>query len=365
MEAAPRRARGSSWKVRVMATFLTDMIKKGYKQDEVLAVLFESEQDRKRRRMQAIVTETVDPHRLGKMRDLLAFEKPATWRRMNGFDQVVEGEENWFHGHCSLPLTPEQYTASLKSEVQKLKDAISMPAENTVTRPWQKTIDFVDGLKGKLPNEELAVIKRYVEKRSREATQTQVTVTPFNTVQHCNPCPPNPDMPSDVCFRLESSEGELGPELKELESPLAGTGLETPGQQCPPNEGIWETGRTTADGFMTAGVGSNQGGNIFLPTTESVDTRAGNKSTRTIADISSTAATPENRRHRTTSEEIKQFDPGEKGEKAPPWNAAVTLLSISGESWEAPFLCFVFCLYFVCALFPKLLFFSGDHFSAS
>ena len=55
----------------------------------------------------------------------------------------MEGDESWFHGHRSLPLTPEQYTASLKLEVQKLKDAISMPAENTVTRPWQKTVDLL------------------------------------------------------------------------------------------------------------------------------------------------------------------------------------------------------------------------------
>ena len=268
---------------------------------------------------------------------------------MNGLDRVVEGEENWFHGHRSLPLTPEQCTASLKSELQKLKNAISMPAE-TETRPWQKTMDFVDGLKGKLPDEELAVIERYVEKQSREAAPTQVTVTLVNTVQHCSPCLPNPDMPSDVCFKLESSEGKMGPELKELESPSAGTGLETPAQQYLPNEGIWETGRTTASGILTAGVGSNQGGSIPSPT-ESVDTRAGNKNTRTIADISSTAATPENRRHKTSSEENKQFDPGGKGKKAPPWNAAVTLLSFSGESWEAPWLCFVICLYFVCALF--------------
>ena len=182
MEATPRRARGS-WKVSKMTTFLTDMTKKEYTQDEVFVVVFESEKENKRRRMQAIITETVDAHRLRKMRDLLAFEKLATWRRMNGFDRVVEGEENWFHGHRSLPLTPEQYTASLTSELQKLKNAISMPAE-TETRPWQKTMGFNDGLKGKLLDEELAVIKRYVEKRSREAAQTQVTVTPVNNVQH-------------------------------------------------------------------------------------------------------------------------------------------------------------------------------------
>ena len=196
-------------------------------------------------------------------------------------------------------------------------------------------MDFVDGLKGKLPDEELAVIKRYVEKRRREAAQTQVTVTPVNTVQHCSLCPPNPDMPSDVCFRLKSSEGKMGPQLKELESPSAGTGLETPGQQCPPNEGIWETGRTTANGILIAGVGSNQGGNM--------------------SSLTERAKNTENRRHKTTSEENKQLDPGGKGEKAPPWNAAVTLLSFLGRAGRllACASCFlsVLCLFFVCALF--------------
>ena len=160
-----------------MATFLTDLIKKGYTQDEIFAVTFESEREKKRRRMQAIVTETLNAHRLEKMKELLVYEKLATWRRMNGFDRVVEGEENWFHAHRSLPPTPEQHTASLRFELKKLKYAISMPAEDTVTRPWRETTDFVDGLKGTLPDEELTVIKRYVEKWSREEAQTQVIVT--------------------------------------------------------------------------------------------------------------------------------------------------------------------------------------------
>ena len=227
--------------------------------------------------------------------------------------------------------------------MQKLKDAISMLAEDTVTRSWQKTIDFVDGLKGKLPDEEFAVIKRYVENRSREAAQAQVTVTPVDTVQHCSPCPLDPEPSSSVYVKLESSEGKMGPELKELESPSAGTGLETPGQQCPPNEWTWDQGRTTASGFLTAGVDSNEGGNFFSTTTECVDTRASTKNTATIADISSTAATPENRRHKTTSGENKQFDPGGIGAKVPPCNAAVTLFSFSGQSWEAPCLCFSVC----------------------
>ena len=145
----------------------------------------------------------------------------------------------------------------------------------------------------------------------------------------------------------------MGPQLKELESPSAGTGLETPGQKCPPNEATWETRRTIAAGFLTACVGSSQGVNTSSPTELA-------KNTTTVADISSTAATPENRRHKTSSEENKQFDPGGKGEKAPPWNAAVTLLSFSGESWEAPCLSSrflsVLCMCFVCALFSKLLF---------
>ena len=239
--------------------------------------------------MLVIVTKTVDAHRLRKMKVLVAFEKLITWRKINGFDRVVDGEDNWFRGHRSFPPTPQEFNASLRSELQKLKNAISMPAETTETRPWQKTMDFVDGLKGKLPDEELTVIKRYVEKRSREAAQTQVTVTPVDTVQHCSPCPLDPERPADVCMRLESSEGKMGPELKELESPSAGTGLETPGQQYPPNEGTWYQGRTTADGFLTLGVGSNQRGNISSPT-QHVSKRTG------------TAATQEKRRHKTTSE---------------------------------------------------------------
>ena len=220
-----------------MAIFLTDMMEKGYTHKEVFDILFESEQDRKRRRMQAIAIETVGAHRLQKMGDLLAFEKLAIWRRMNGFDRIAADDSHW--ASRPLPLTPEQFTQSLWSEVNALKDAI---AEDTVTRPWQKTIDFVDGLKRKLSDEELAVIKRYVEKRSREAAQAQVIVTPVDTVQHCNPCSPDLEPSSSVYVKLENTKGKMGPELEELEPPSAGTGLETPGQQYPPNEGTWDQG---------------------------------------------------------------------------------------------------------------------------
>ena len=232
-------------------TFLTDMMEKGYTQEEIFVILFESEQDRKRRRMQAIVTETVDAHRLQKMRDLLAFEKLATWRRMNGFDRVVDGEDNWFYAR-SLPPTPQEFSASLRSELQKLKDSISMPR--------QKVSNLINEIEeGKVGDEEFAILKWLVEKQSREAAQAQVTVTPVDTVQHCSPCPLDPEPSPDVCVKLESNEGRMDPERGELKSSSAGTGLETPGQQCPPNEGTWDQGRITTDGFLTAGMDSNQG----------------------------------------------------------------------------------------------------------
>ena len=207
-----------------MSTFLTDLMKKGYTQDEIFAVIFGSDRERKRRGMRAIVIETVGAHRLNQIKEFLAYQELATWRRMNGFDRVMKGEESCFHGHRSLPPTPQEYYAGLWSEVNALKEEISMPAEDIVTRPRQK--DSLDEL---LANFEFARIKEYVEKRNRdEAAQAQVTVTPVDTVQHCSPCSPNPDMPSGVYFRLENTEGEMGPELDELESPSAGTRLKTP-----------------------------------------------------------------------------------------------------------------------------------------
>ena len=140
---------------------------------------------------------------------------------------------------------------------------------------------------------------------SRRGAGTDDCYIPADTVQHCSPCSPNPDMPSDVYFRLESSKDKMGPELKELESPSAGTGLETPGQQCPPNEGTWNQGRTTASGILTAGEGSSEKGNISSPTERAT-------STKTTADISLTAATPSKRRHKTSSKKNKQLDRVEK-----------------------------------------------------
>ena len=98
-----------------MATFLTDMIKKGYTQDEVLAIIFESEREKKRREMLAIVTKTVDAHRLKKMRKLLAYEKLATFRRMNRFDRHVNRVDVGVRFHRRLKSTMRVCGTNCKS----------------------------------------------------------------------------------------------------------------------------------------------------------------------------------------------------------------------------------------------------------
>ena len=161
----------------------------------------------------------------------------------------------------------------------------------------------------------------------------------------------------------------MGHELEKLESSSADTGLKTTGKQGPPNEGTWEQRRTTANGFLTAGVDSGQGGRISSPK-KRVGTRAG------------TAMTPENSSNasifrkasrkpgdKTPNEENKQFDPGGRGEKAPPWNAVVTLPFFSGGELGSSLLVFCLCFsLFVCTLcalcfffcFPNLLIYPGE-----
>ena len=212
-------------------TFPTDVVEMGYSEDEIFAALNESEQARNRRLVLTKVSETVATYRLREMKDIQAREQLATWRRMNGFDQVAGVEDHWFHGPCSLPPTPEEYTKSLWSEVNALKDAISMPR--------QKVRNLTNEIEqGKVSDEKLTILKRLVDKRCREAAQ--VTVTPVDTVQYCSPRPQTPEPSSDVHVNMEEKdEGWMNPELTELESSSAGMDLKTPGQQC---HSIWETG---------------------------------------------------------------------------------------------------------------------------
>ena len=76
----------------------------------------------------------------------------------------------------------------------------------------------------------------------------------------------------------KKDEGRINPEPTELESPSAGTGLEIPGQQCPPNG---ETGQPTADDCLLVGGGSNLGGNTFFPAEIATPSAASNTSSPT------------------------------------------------------------------------------------
>ena len=161
-------------------------------------------------------------------------------------------------------------------------------------------------------------------------------------------------MPSDVC--VENNERRIDPEQDELESPSAGTAFEIPGQQCHP---ILETGRTTADGCLTAGVGENQRGDMSSPT-ERVDTRAVRTTTPTSAASNINFLQQDHKRKGKDkgSEENKQFDPGGEEEKPPPWNAAVMVVfSFPGEN-AGPRVPVVFasCSLSVCACLPALFF---------
>ena len=283
-------------------TFPTGLDFRKYSDEELTAMLVEAVEASKHARKRGRVMGIVAAHRLKQMRTLLMYEEPATWRRDNGFDRVEDVD------HRSLPPTPEQYYAGLWLEVNALKDAISMPLQ------LLKLFNAIE--QDTLSDEEYATLKRCVETRDRDAAQ--VTVTQVSTVQQCSSIPKTPEPPPDVCVNLENNEDEMDPGMEELTSSSTSTGLNTPGQLSPPNEGVWETGRIIADGILTAGVNSSQGGRTPSPP---------ERATRmvTAADILLAAATPPKRRHKTSSELNKPFDPGGRGEKAPPWNAAVPL----------------------------------------
>ena len=168
-----------------------------------------------------------------------------------------------------------------------------------------------------------------------------------------------------VCVDIEEKyeECRMNPEPTELESPSAGTGLETPGQQCPPNG---ETGRTIAKGYLLVGMGSNQGGDTSSPTAR-VGTRAGTATTPTnSSNTIFLKASRKSKHNEKRSEENKQFDPGGKGEKPPPWNAAVMVLLfffLGGMLSRMVSDTFASCSLSVCAcLFVLSFVLSGGHF---
>ena len=301
-------------------TFTTDdtcTIKIEYSDEEISAILAESKQERKRLRKLGKVMETVAAYRLKGVKHFQAMEKMATWRRTYGYDR----DDSWMY--APRPLAPEELTDSLWGEVNTLKKAISMSDR---ARPWQKANTFLDGLeqgkrasrmhnlpcsngswRGEAAMRHMRLLRRLIQ---------------HSTVAPARMLPKHRSIHVSVWIWGKYEVGRMNPEPTELESPSAVTGLETSGQQCLPNG---ETGRTTADGYLLVGMGSNQGGDTSSPT-ERVDTRADSKIT-TAPTASNTTLLQARRKpndKKTLSKENKQFDPGGKRGEPPPGNAGCT-----------------------------------------
>ena len=83
------------------------MVKKGYTQDQVFAILLESNKDKKRRATWLSVTKTVHAHRLKEMENLALKVEMAVFRRKKCFDR---DETLVYDG---IPLPYEEFTAKL------------------------------------------------------------------------------------------------------------------------------------------------------------------------------------------------------------------------------------------------------------
>ena len=101
-----------------------------YSDDEVKEMIEESREASKHSSTLGRVMGIVADHRLQQLQHFQAMEQLATRRRTHGYDR----DDSWMHG--TLPLSPQELTASLWSDLQELKDTISMSGR---ARPWQKT----------------------------------------------------------------------------------------------------------------------------------------------------------------------------------------------------------------------------------
>ena len=133
----------------------------------------------------------------------------------------------WAHVNASKkeisPLEKEKSEQRVKSFLNDLE---------------QRAASFTD--------EQLAMLKRIMEKRGRAAAYT--IVAPIGTAQLSNLRSRCSGISFDVRICTEELiEGKMEPELGELESSSAGMSLEAPGQQCLSN---WEMERTTVDGCL-------------------------------------------------------------------------------------------------------------------
>ena len=199
-------------------TFSNDgrcMVENKYLEEDISAVLAESREARKYLRKLGRVMKTLTAHHLKELRHLQAVEKLATWRRTHGFVQIADDDNQW--ASRPVPPTPEKFTASLWSDLNELKDAVSLSgkdgssqrAKSFIKKIGQGTMSFTD--------EEFARIKRFVERRGRDSAHVTVAAS-IDTALPCSPRSRRSKISSDVCVSLEKDEeGRMDPEPDQLE----------------------------------------------------------------------------------------------------------------------------------------------------
>ena len=106
--------------------------------------------------------------------------------------------------HDTRPLSPEEITTNLWSEVNALNDVIPMPRQKI-----RNLISVIE--QGKVSDDECAMVKRLVEKQDCDAAQA--TVALVDTAQYRTPRSLTPEIPSDVCVCVygEKECGDDGP----------------------------------------------------------------------------------------------------------------------------------------------------------
>ena len=146
------------------------------------------------------------------------------------------------------PHTGRNYTASMWADVNALKKEISLPEKERSEQRVESLLNEIEGC----TDEELERFERICTER-RGRTAAHAIVAPIDTAQPSNPRSRCSEISCAVhdCMK-GNTESRMDPKPGELEPSSAGTGFETPGQQCLSN---WEMKRTTVDGcFLVDGT---------------------------------------------------------------------------------------------------------------
>ena len=204
---------------------------------------------------------------------------------------------------------------SMWADVNALIKKLSLSEKE---RSEQRIDNFLNGLEqqaASFTDEQFARLKRIMDRRGRAAPHGIVVPIGTTLVQPSNPrlrCSVISFNTSISVCTDERTEDKMEPELGELESSPAGTGLEAPGQQSLSN---WEMEQTTVDGCLFVDGSSDLGENTFF-LEDFVIQMEPDRQTSTSFASSKTACPQTSRKYDDTelgNDENKQFDSGGKG----------------------------------------------------